>query len=89
MLTGLPNQKHAQTDRSIMTARQYLLSQAEHCRRVAAGTSDPFIVEELQRLASDFERRARAGGHFRPQAPEAPSPGARPVVPAAIEIAAQ
>jgi hypothetical protein len=42
-----------------MTAQQYLLSQAEHCRRVAQGASDPFVVEELQRLASDFERKAQ------------------------------
>jgi hypothetical protein len=43
-----------------MTAQQYLLSQAEHCRRTAADTSDPFVAEELKRLAAEFERRARA-----------------------------
>lgn len=41
-----------------MTAQQYLLSQAEHCRHTAAGTNDPFMAEELKRLASEFERRA-------------------------------
>jgi hypothetical protein len=44
----------------IMTAQQYLLSQAEHCRRTASDTNDPFIAEELKHLAADFERRARA-----------------------------
>jgi hypothetical protein len=48
-----------------MTAQQYLLSQAEHCRRVAQGASDPFVAEELQRLADEFERKAR-GNDLRP-----------------------
>ena len=42
-----------------MTAQQYLLSQAEHCRRTAADSSDPFVADELKRLAAEFERRAR------------------------------
>lgn len=42
-----------------MTAQQYLLNQAEHCRRTAADSSDPFVAEELRRLAAEFERRAR------------------------------
>jgi hypothetical protein len=42
-----------------MTAQQYLLSQAEHCRRTAAETSDPFVATELKRLAAEFERRAQ------------------------------
>jgi hypothetical protein len=42
-----------------MTAQQYLLSQAEHCRRTAADSNDPFVAEELKRLAAEFERRAR------------------------------
>jgi hypothetical protein len=42
----------------IMTAQQYLLSQAKHCRRTAAETGDPFVAEELKRLAAEFERRA-------------------------------
>ena len=41
-----------------MTAQQYLLSQAEHCRRTAAETADSFVANELKRLAADFERRA-------------------------------
>ena len=44
-----------------MTAQQYLLSQAEHCRRVAQGASDPFVADELRRLATDFEQRAQIG----------------------------
>ena len=54
-----------------MTAQQYLLSQAEHCRRTAADTGDPFVVEELMRLAAEFERRARLSeltGDATPQA---------------------
>lgn len=41
-----------------MTAQQYLLSQAEHCRRTAADSADTFVAEELKRLAAEFERRA-------------------------------
>lgn len=41
-----------------MTAQQYLQSQAEHCRRAAAEAADPFVAEELRRLAAEFERRA-------------------------------
>ncbi len=44
-----------------MTSQQFLLSQAEHCRRAAGETADPFIVEELLRLADTFEREAREG----------------------------
>ena len=44
-----------------MTAQQYLLSQAEHCRRSAGDASDPFVAEELLRLAETFERQARSG----------------------------
>lgn len=47
-----------------MTAQQYLLNQAEHCRRAADDTADPLVAEELRRMAADFERRARE-----PQAP--------------------
>jgi len=42
-----------------MTAQQYLQNQAEHCRRAAADTGDPFVAEELRRLAAEFDRRAR------------------------------
>jgi hypothetical protein len=42
-----------------MTAQQYLLSQAEYCRRTAADTNDPFVAEELKQLAAEFERRAQ------------------------------
>jgi hypothetical protein len=50
------NKNTSETD--IMTAQQFLLSQAEHCRRTAAETNDPFVADELKRLAADFERRA-------------------------------
>lgn len=42
-----------------MTAQQYLLSQAEHCRRTADETGDPFVAAELRRLAAEFERSAQ------------------------------
>ncbi|HKO70681.1 MAG TPA: hypothetical protein VJV58_07090 [Bradyrhizobium sp.] len=54
----MKNKKTHETE--LMTAQQYLLSQAEHCRRTAAETSDPFVAEELKRLAAEFERRAHA-----------------------------
>jgi hypothetical protein len=41
-----------------MTAQQYLLSQAEYCRRAAADSGDPFVAQELKRLADEFEKRA-------------------------------
>lgn len=44
-----------------MTAQQYLLSQAEHCRRAAGDATDPYTAEELLRLAETFERQARSG----------------------------
>lgn len=42
-----------------MTAQQYLLSQAEHCRRTADDSSDPFVAEQLRRLAEMFQRKAQ------------------------------
>ena len=48
------------TKKNAMTAQQYLLNQAEHCRRAAQDSSDAFIAEELLRLAKEFERKARA-----------------------------
>ena len=41
-----------------MTAQQYLLNQAEHCRRTAEGVADTFVADQLRRLAADFERKA-------------------------------
>lgn len=41
-----------------MTSRDYLLSQAEHCRRTADESTDSFVVQELNRLAREFEERA-------------------------------
>ncbi len=47
-----------------MTSQQYLLSQAEFCRRTAAESADPYLAEELSRLAAQFEANAewRGGG---------------------------
>lgn len=42
-----------------MTSQQYLLNQAEHCRRTAATSSDPFVAEELLLMAREFEEKAR------------------------------
>jgi hypothetical protein len=47
------------TQRASMTAQQYLQNQAEHCRRSAAETADPFVADELRRLAAEFDWRAR------------------------------
>ncbi len=56
---------------SPMTSREYLLSQAEHCRRIAADTADRFIAEELKRLAREFEDKARQALLGAPPAGEA------------------
>jgi hypothetical protein len=37
---------------TIMTAQQYLLSQAEHCRRTAPETADPFVADGAQASCS-------------------------------------
>ncbi len=42
-----------------MTSRDYLLSQAEYCRRAAADTADRFVAQELKSLAHEFEAMAR------------------------------
>jgi len=42
-----------------MTAQQYLLSQADFCRRAAVGSADVILSEELYRLAEQFELSAR------------------------------
>lgn len=49
-----------------MTAQQYLLSQAEHCRRSAADQADPFVAEALRKLAEEFERKAETTPTPRP-----------------------
>jgi hypothetical protein len=41
-----------------MTSRDYLLSQAEHCRRTADESTDRFVAQELKRLAREFEEKA-------------------------------
>jgi hypothetical protein len=41
-----------------MTAKQILLSESLYCRRRAADCADPFLAEELRRLADGFERTA-------------------------------
>ncbi len=42
------------------SARQYLLNQAEHCRRTADDCRDAEIAQELRRLAARFEEEARS-----------------------------
>ena len=42
-----------------MTSREYLLSQAEFCRRAANDNADRFVAQELKRLAQEFEQQAR------------------------------
>ncbi len=42
-----------------MTSREYLLSQAEYCRRTADDSADRFVAAELNRLAKEFEEKAR------------------------------
>jgi hypothetical protein len=41
-----------------MTARQFLLSESSYSRQRAASCPDPFLAEELRRLAECFERTA-------------------------------
>jgi len=43
-----------------MTARQFLLSESFYCRLRAARCLDPFLAEELRRLAERFEQTANA-----------------------------
>jgi len=43
-----------------MTARQFLLSESSYCRERAANCADPFLAEELRRLAECFEQTADA-----------------------------
>jgi len=43
-----------------MTAKQFLLSESTYCRQRAANCPDPFLAEELVRLAECFERTAKA-----------------------------
>jgi hypothetical protein len=42
-----------------MTSREYLLNQAEYCRRAAADCADRFVAQELKRLAHEFEAMAK------------------------------
>lgn len=46
-----------------MTAEQYLLSEAEFCRRVASQSPDPYLAGELSRLARQFEANAQRHAH--------------------------
>ena len=43
-----------------MTASQFLLSESLYCRKRAADCPDPFLAEELRRLAERFKRTAEA-----------------------------
>jgi hypothetical protein len=38
----------------------YLRGQAERCRRLARGTSDPVTQERLSKLATEYEAQAEA-----------------------------
>ncbi|HZP68762.1 MAG TPA: hypothetical protein VFB29_02355 [Pseudolabrys sp.] len=51
---------HAHQEKEPMNAIQFLLSESTYCRRRAAGCGDPYIAEELRRLAEQFERTARS-----------------------------
>jgi hypothetical protein len=42
-----------------MTQRQYLLSQAEYCRRTAAESASVLAAEQLRDMAKQLERDAR------------------------------
>jgi hypothetical protein len=42
-----------------MNAQQYLLREAERCRRRAGEQVDRFVADALGRLADEFERKAR------------------------------
>jgi hypothetical protein len=53
-----------------MTSREYLLSQAEHCRRTADESVDRFVAQELKRLAQEFEEKAQVTALSRPAAVE-------------------
>jgi hypothetical protein len=46
-----------------MTAEQYLLSEAEFCRRIALQSADPYLAGELSRLAGHFEASAQRRAH--------------------------
>lgn len=43
-----------------MTAKQILLSESTYCRQRAANCPDPFLAQELRRLAECFEKTADA-----------------------------
>jgi len=45
-----------------MTARQFLLDESIFCRQRATSCVDPFLAEELRRLADSFARTADAIG---------------------------
>ncbi len=42
----------------MQTAQQYLLNQAEHCRRAAEDSDDGETADALRRLATQFEQLA-------------------------------
>jgi hypothetical protein len=58
-ITRCPATTTRRTD-TMPSARQYLLSQAAHCRRKADDCRDPDIAQELRRLAARFEEEARS-----------------------------
>jgi hypothetical protein len=46
-----------------MTAEQYLLSEADFCRRVASQSADRYLADELSRMAGRFEASAQRRLH--------------------------
>jgi hypothetical protein len=51
---------HNNEEEHVMSARQFLLRESNYCRKRAAGCADPFIAQELRRLAEKFELTAIA-----------------------------
>ena len=43
-----------------MVSREYLLKQAETCLRLARGTTDPYVSDQLRALAAEYQAKAQA-----------------------------
>lgn len=41
-----------------MVSREYLLKQAETCLRLARGTTDPYVSDQLRALAAEYQAKA-------------------------------
>jgi hypothetical protein len=42
-----------------MTSREYFLKQAETCQRLARGTTDPYVSDQLRALAAEYQAKAQ------------------------------